>query len=162
MRFQRLFVPALVATLVACGGGGGTPEELRTSGIDKMSAGDFEGAVAALEQAKQAAAGTPLEMDITKELAEARVHTDPSEAVVDFLELAESHPDAVSEEDYLNIGRQLSDSDQIMSALAVVEAGIKRFGETESPKLMAMIDKFKQQAANNTELKSALESLGYL
>lgn len=164
MRSARLLASALALSLIACGGGR-TAAELHTDGLDKLSAGEFDAAVASLEQAMGLATDdATLAVQIEKDLAEARIHTDPALAAEDFMALAAEHSEAVGETDYLNFGRQLKDAGQLNAAITVIDSGLKRYGETESPKLREMMGQIVQAVTSGGDSAEAerLKSLGYI
>jgi tetratricopeptide (TPR) repeat protein len=163
MRTPTLLLPTLLLSLAACGGGQSV-QELQSAGIDKISLGEFEDAASLLEQAMVMNEDPALEAELGKDLASAQAHIDPVASVSGFLELAEAYPDAVEARDHVNLGRELKDLGEYQLATEVVDAGIKRFGESESPELMSMMDQIVQavQAGGSSDDVEALKSLGYI
>ncbi|MHC4261530.1 MAG: hypothetical protein ACYSWX_03340 [Planctomycetota bacterium] len=161
---RSLLITALSLSLVACGGGGASVDELHTSGLDKLSAGDFEGAVTALEQAAAATDDAAVKLDIQKDLASARVHTDAPTAAEDFMYMAGENPAEFTANDFVNFGRELHEADAVSEAITVVDSGLKRFGETESPNLNALMGELVKasQASGDAASLEKLKSLGYV
>lgn len=150
---------ALPLTLVACGGGSETPSEMTDAGYAALGAGDhtaavesFEGALASLEP------GSPDYLRAKMGEIEALIHVDAARARDEFL----SESEAFGEAQYATVGSKMTSAKKFNEAIAVLDAGMKRF--SESPKLKAMLDQvaLEAQKSGNSDALDALKGLGYL
>ncbi|QDU65830.1 hypothetical protein [Engelhardtia mirabilis] len=162
MRSLRLFAACSLIALVSCGGAA-TPTDLHNQGLDQASAGDFDAAIASYNDALKSADGD-LALTIRLDLANALTHTDASAATDVFMAMVEEHGDELTERDFMGIGRQLKDAKAYSEASTVVDAGIKHFGESESPKLVELMELIKRDvlASGDAAGMAALEGLGYI
>ena len=163
MRSLRLTAACALLALVSCGGGATSPTDLHIQGLDAASAGDFDGAIASYEEALKTADGD-LALTIRLDLANALCHTDTAAAADEFMAMVEENGDDLTERDYMSVGRQLKDAKAFTEATTVVDAGIQRYGQTESPKLMELMELIKRDvlASGDSEAMAALEGLGYI
>lgn len=150
---------ALSLSIASCGGGSEDPAAMTDEGYAALGAGDhraavesFEGALATLEP------GSPDYMRAKMGEIEALIHVDAARAKTEFLEQGESF----SEAQYATVGSKMTSAKKFQEAIAVLDAGMKRF--SESPKLKAMLDQVAVEAekSGNSDALESLKGLGYL
>ena len=151
---------AFSLTLAACGGGGGgDPTQLTNDGYQALNSGDHAAAVKSFEAALGGLEpGTPDFQRAKMGEIRALIHLDASRARDQFLD----HAQAFDAKAYETVGSQLTSAKKFEEAIAVLDAGIKRY--SESPKLQALIDKVKSEAekSGDTGALDSLKGLGYL
>jgi tetratricopeptide (TPR) repeat protein len=167
MRPLLPLLPVLALSLLAGCGGEKSAVELNTAGLDRNAAGDFRGAIDHYQQAlTQAAGDESLELQIRRNIADARIHLDATAAAENFLDLANEHPEAITDRDYLSFGKQLQDAGQLSQAVLVVTEGVKRFGKEQAPKLDQLAQDLARALAASGDASAdamkALEGLGYI
>lgn len=156
----RLLAAAVLATvLVACGSS--DPKTLIAEGQKALGSGDSTTALAKFTEASAALKpGDAQFLDAKMGMIEALVPTATKQATDEFLALAKSFPDQIGEKQFIYIGGQMISSRKYLEAIALIDAGIKRFGP-EATDLRSMIERIKQEAANDKGVIDALAGLGY-
>jgi len=159
-RTQRALAALLVTLpLAACGGGASDPGQLTSEGYQALGSGDakaaledFQTALAGLE------AGTPEYQRAKMGEIEALIQLDPKRAQETMLALGS----AADESQYATVGNKLTGAGHFLEAIAVLDAGMKRYAE--SPKLKALLDQVKVEAEKQGDSGAldALKGLGYL
>jgi len=157
MRTRPLSV-LLVALSFACGAH--DPNTVTNEAYTALARGDYEAAIDGFEGVLEDidashAAYTRARMGAI----EAWIHLDPDEAREDFLAFAE-RSEAIGEKDYRQVGSELVGAAEFMAALAVIHAGVERFGESEE--FSQTMDAIRLAAADDERVASELESLGYV
>lgn len=150
---------ALSLSLAACGGGGGDPTQLTNDGYQALNSGDHAAAVKSFEAALSGLeAGTPDFQRAKMGEIQALIHLDAGRARDQFL----MHAEAFDAKAYETVGSQLTTAKEFEEAIAVLDAGMKRF--TENPKLQALIDEVKAAAEKSGDAGAldSLKGLGYL
>jgi hypothetical protein len=156
--------PALAALLltlplVSCGGGSKTPTELTNDGAAALGSGDYTGA---LSNYREALAGLTREdpdyLRAKMGEVEALIHVNAEEATTTFLGLGS----LVDENHFATVASKMTSAGEYQEAIKVLDAGVQAYGE--SPKLVAMLQKVKEEAedAGDEGALKALEGLGYL
>lgn len=155
---------ALALSLVACGGGEGTPEQSLKAGYEALGAGDGAKALPLLERAAATLAASPSDpqwKEIQVALVEAQAHVDAEAAKDRFLALARANQSAFEPRDFASVGNKLFARSPSLS-LDVVNAGLKDFGYADNAQLLGLIEDIKVRATEDPKLKSKLAGLGYL
>jgi hypothetical protein len=154
-------LPLALCLLAACGGTGEDPLQ---AGVTKLSAGDYAGAAALLEQAaKSQPAGSPSFKQASLALAQARAHLDPKLAFSEFSELLGQHPQLIQAEDVARVANALSDvASGILPAAQLVDQYTKEYPDTAAAfaPIKQKIDARKNDVPDSD--RKMLESLGYL
>ncbi|QDU65829.1 hypothetical protein [Engelhardtia mirabilis] len=158
-RFTVPLAGLLLLALQACSDPGAA--ELQVAALDARSAGDFQRSVTLLRRALDSTDPTdPLAPSLRRDLGQALIPLNSGEAAVILLELAEEHPDLYQRRDYASGAKQLAEQRDFLSALDLVHAGLARF-EDDSP-LQALLKSIEDESERDPQLKSKLESLGYI
>ena len=152
----------LLLPLFCAACGGSSAADLTSSAKDALNSGD---SAKALEHFEQALAKLQPEdegyLEAKMGAIEARIKGDAEAAASEFLELAGTSPDMVGVSQYSYLGGQMANSKAWLPAIDVLDAGIKRFGKEET-KLVALLDKIRDEAESNEGVASKLAGLGYL
>jgi len=155
-----LGLAALLMTLpLACGGGAGDPKALNDEGMAALNSGDHEGALTRFESALAALEpGDPQYLRAKMGAIGALTHLDPDKARETLLGLG----DQAGANEYSKVASDLTTEGHFMQAIDVLDAGVKRYGE--SPKLKQMLDLVKAEAekSGSSEALEKLKGLGYL
>lgn len=152
--------------LVSCGDSGGAsgdPTALTDGGYSSLNSGDYTGALGSFEQAL--AAIEPGAQGFTRAAmgeVEALIYVDATRAQEKFLQLATSFPDSIDARQYKTVGGKMTSEKKYVEAIAVLDAGLKAYGE--DPDFPILIATVKEQAskAGDSDAMKALEGLGYL
>ena len=156
----RLCLALLPLLAVACGGSA-SPDVLTSQGLDALNSGDHEAALSKLRKALEGLKpGDDGYLEAKMGAIEARIAGDPDGAQQEFLELASAHPDMVNASGYVTIGGHMANQKAWLPAIAVMDAGIKRFGKDE-PKLQQLLEKIQKGSAGDEAATNALKGLGY-
>ncbi len=150
---------ALTLFLAACDSG---PVNHSEEASKALQARDYGAAVSHFDQALAALGpDSPERTEIALARCGARAHQDVKAARGEFLEIAASED--LKEKAYKDMVRNLfnAGSDGLLEAVIVVDAGIKKFPDSEG--LMAYLEKLKAEAAKaeGGALNKALQGLGY-
>jgi len=152
----------LSLALAACGGGG-DPIEETNQGYAALGSGDAEGALDHFAQALGTLKPTDPDYDRARMgVIEAKIRLKLADAAQSFLAYAQEQPDKVDAGDYHKVGMQLSESKALTDAVAVLDAGLKRFAT--DAKLKEAMDKTvaAAQQSGDTSALDALKGLGYV
>ena len=145
--------------LTACGGGAADPGQLSNEGYAALGSGDHAGAVENFEAALAGLeVGTPEYMRAKAGEIEALIHLDANRATEQLMALGDNANEAL----VATIGSKMTAAKEFAAAVAVLDAGMKRF--PESTKIKAMLDKVQAEAekAGDSGALDALKGLGYL
>jgi hypothetical protein len=159
---RLVFLSLAWLPLFACScGGASTPEDLTSRAQDELHSGKHASALSkfrqALETLKPEDAGY---LEAKLGAIEARIYGDPAGAQAEFLELAGALPEQIDVRRYCNISGIMANAKQWLPSIAVMDAGMKRFGK-DDPKLNQLLEKIKKESAGDAGAKNALDSLGY-
>jgi hypothetical protein len=149
----------LTLPLASCGGGGGDPASLTNDGYASLGSGDHQGALESFEKALAGLdANAPEYMRAKMGEIEALTHLDADRAKDALLGLG----DRAGESEYSKVASNLTVEGHFMQAIDVLDAGVKKYGE--SPKLKALLDKVKAEAekSGSSDALDKLKGLGYL
>lgn len=151
---------SLLLVLGACGSD--TPADPTEAGQMAVQAGDHQAAVGHFDTALATlSAGTPEHTEVAIARCRARAYVDSSAAREDFMQLAGATD--LEEKAYRDMIRDLFNggADGLLEAVNVVDAGLKKFPESE--KLQKYLEKLKAEAAKaeGGALNNALKGLGY-
>ena len=152
--------------LVSCGNDGGASGDttaLTDGGYASLNTGDYTGALGSFEKALAAIEpGQPGFDRAAMGEVEALIHVDATRAQEKFLQLATSFPDTIGARQYKTIGGKMTSEKKYVEAIAVLDAGLKAFGEDpDFPILIATVQEQASKAGDADAMK-ALEGLGYL
>jgi len=148
--------------LAACSGSS-DPTELTDQGYAALGKGDYPAAMEAFKDAlAKLQPSDPGFVRAKMGEIEAWIRADANKAHDEFLELARSHPEEVGSREYGTVANKMVAAQQFMTAIDVLDAGIK--AHAEDPKLKATMDEVKAaaQKAGDPEAIKKLQSLGYL
>jgi tetratricopeptide (TPR) repeat protein len=148
------------ATL-ACGGSS-DPHALTDSGAAALNSGNPKQALSDFDQALEHM--DPANPDFLRAKigrCQALARTDAARAQTEFLALAKDPAAKVGEQDYATVALDLVKSNAIGPAVAIAEAGIRRY--PESPTMKNLRDKVGDAAkkANDPDAMKKLKGLGY-
>ena len=148
----------LTLPLCSCGGGSGDPGSLTNDGYAALGSGDHQGA---LDSFQSALAGldpaAPEFMRAKMGEIEALTHLDADGARDALIGMG----DQAGEAEYSKVAGNLTAERHFSQAIDVLDAGIKRHGE--SPKLKALLDKVRVEAEKSDPAAlEKLKGLGYL
>ena len=152
----------LAALAVLACGGSPDPRALTDSGSAALNSGDPKTALSDFDKALEHM--DPASPDFLRAKigrCQALARTDAARAQTEFLALAKDPSAKVGEQDYATVALDLAKSSAIGPAVAVAEAGMKRY--PESPAMKSLRDKVGDAAkrANDPEAIKKLKSLGY-
>lgn len=162
MRTTLSFPILLAAALSACGDTP-APSEAKNAGYDAFQDGDYSAAVSHFDTALEGKdAGAEDYVEVHVERCRALAHVDGPQAEKAFKELLEDVPDPsrVTPRDFSLVASELITAKQGVSAVQVVDAGMKRFPDDE--KMKQLLEKVKEAAQKDPAMSSALQGLGYL
>jgi len=164
MRTLAALATALPLLLAACGGSS-DPGALADSGQKALGSGDYSAALADFEKAVDAMGGDTSHQDYVRArlgAVEALTQIDASRAKSEFLELADAHSDRVNDRDFNRIGGRLGSAGNVNEGTELVQAGLKRYPESEHlKKLVQRLGDMAQQSGDSEALE-ALKGLGYV
>lgn len=150
---------ALALSLTACSD---TPVDPDEAGYTALRDGNYARAVSYFDQAMaELDSGGSEHTDLSIARCGARAHQDVKAACTEFLSLAGSQD--LGEKAYKGMVRNLFNAGDggLLEAVTVVDAGIKKFPDSEG--LKAYLEKLKAEAAKaeGGALSEALKGLGY-
>lgn len=158
---MRTTLSALCLTLIVACGGATDPNEMNNEASSALSSGRYSEALTGFEAVlAKVDASHPAWMRAKMGSIEARIHIDPDQAQAEFLAFAAANEGQVGEKDYRSIGSKMTSAGKYLQAIAVVDAGIKKFGESEV--LTKTMDAIKRESKNDAAAQDALAGLGYL
>ena len=165
MMMKHALILLLLATplslLSSACGSSESPADLTSAAQKALNSGDDAGALAKFRRALEGLKpGDDGYLEAKLGAIQARIASDAEGAKDEFLELATAQPDLVDERRYSFIGGHMAGAKEWLPAIALVDAGIKRFGK--DGKLNAVLEKIKKESAGDEAATSALAGLGYL
>jgi hypothetical protein len=158
----RPALPILAGLLVLACGGSSDPRALTDSGASALNSGDPKKALSEFDKAlEHMDAANPDFLRAKIGRCQALARTDAARAQADFLALAKDPAAKVAEQDYATVALDLVKSNAIGPAVAVAEAGMKRY--PESPAMKSLRDRVGDAAkkSNDPEAMKKLKGLGY-
>ncbi len=160
MNLTKYVLAALFAfALAACGST--DPKELVKEGNTALGSNDSGLALAKFDEALKALKeGDTLYLDARIGRVEALIAGQPKLAAEEFLELSKKFPAKIGDKEFIYMGGKMVSAHQYLDAVDLVHSGILRAGG-EKPKLMAMIDRIKKEAASDKAVSDKLAGLGY-
>jgi hypothetical protein len=152
---------ALALLLAACGSK--SAKELAEAGYKDIGRSDYQAALTKFQEAlKQTDASSPDYVGMKFGEIEAWTGIDGDKAKTTFLELASAHGDKVTSKDYVSVASRLTSSKEFGPAVALLDAGLKRYPNDEKVKKLGDQIKIEAQKAGDKNALSALAGLGYL
>ncbi len=160
MYLTKYLLAALFAfALAACGST--DPKDLIKEGNSALGSNDSATALAKFGEAlKTLKEGDLLYIDARLGKVEALIAGQPKLAAEEFLELSKKFPAKIGDKEFIYMGGKMVSAHQYLDAIDLVHNGIQRAGG-EKPKLMAMIDRIKKEAASDNAVSDKLKGLGY-
>jgi len=158
---MRISTTLLSLTLVlsACSGGA----DPKDAGLEALQLGKHQDAADQLASALDAR--TPADADYVEVCVakcQALAHIDADKAKGDFLQLAESQGEKVVAKDFSMIVSDLYSAKQLLPAIDVLDAGLKRFpDDTKLAQLKEKVVAESQKSGDPAALEK-LKGLGYL
>jgi tetratricopeptide (TPR) repeat protein len=146
--------------LTSCGGGGGgDPKAANDEGYSALNSGNHQDALSRFQSALEGLdASDPQYMRAKMGEIEALTHLDADGAKDALLGLG----DQAGEGEYSKVANTLTGQGNFIQAIDVLDAGVKRYGE--SPKLKAMLELVRAEAekSGSSDALDKLKGLGYL
>ena len=152
----------VLACLVAAACGSSDPKALTDDGAAALNSGKAKEALADFDRALQhmdSAHPDFLRASIGR--CQALARTDAARAQTDFLALAQNPSAKVGAQDYTTVALDLVQSRAIGPAVAIAEAGLKRFPDSKAMKTLRDKVGAAAKKAHDPEAMKKLQGLGY-
>ena len=151
-------MPLFLVGLVACGSPDATT--LTNDSYSALAQGEYQTAFEGFEDVL-ARADVPDNVRPRAQMGaiEALVHLDAEKARDEFLTYAQANA-GIGEKDYRVVGSKLTSARKFHEAIAVLDAGIQRYGQAEA--LTQTLKAIKLEAADDESVQHELASLGDL
>ncbi len=162
MSISRLSLPILLALAASCGGSS-DPATLKNDAYAAMDSGDSAAAVEKFDAVlAQIDASAPDYIEVAVGRCQALAGVDAAKCATEFLALAESAADKLTDKEYAAVASRLVNEKKYSEAIDLLDKGMKTFNE--SPKMKTLLDNViaKSKEAGDDSVTSKLKGLGYL
>ncbi len=155
-----LLALGLTLSLTACGGGGG-PTALTDDGYAALGKGDSSTALSKFEDALETLPETDANyMRAKMGQIQALISSDAEKAKSEFLALAQSKE--LGAREYRTVGAKMTGEKAFEEAVAVLDAGFKKFPDDATLEQMIQTVAEEAKKAGATDALNSLSGLGYI
>lgn len=157
---RLLAAAALAVVLVACGNS--DPKTLIAEGNKALTSGDSAAALEKFNEAVTLLKPTDGQfLDAKMGVIEALIAKEPQRAADELKLLANAQPEKIGSKQFIYVGGQMVSARQYEPAVKLIHEGIQRYS-ADAPALKKVMERIKQEAANDKGANDLMRSLGYL